>query len=54
MGHTKLSTTLEIYTIPLPTQQRAAVERLSEILLTNVDEWEGNLERLALPTEQIQ
>ena len=39
MGHTKLSTTLEIYTIPLPTQQRAAVERLSEILLTNVDEW---------------
>jgi len=29
---------LEIYTIPLPTQQRAAVERLSEILLTNVDE----------------
>jgi integrase len=54
MGHTKLSTTLEIYTIPLPTQQRAAVEKLSEILLTNVDEREGNLERLAMPTEQIQ
>ena len=54
MGHTKLSTTLEIYTIPLPTQQRAAVEKLSESLLTNVDEWEGNLERLEMPTEQIQ
>ena len=53
MGHTKLSTTLEIYTIPLPTQ-RAEVEKLSEILLTNVDELEGNLERLVMPTEQIQ
>jgi hypothetical protein len=54
MGHTKLSTTLEIYTIPLPAQQRAAVEKLAEVLLTNVDELEGNLELLGLPAEQIQ
>jgi integrase len=54
MGHTKLSTTLEIYTIPLPAQQRVAVEKLAEVLLTNVDELEGNLEPLELSTEQIQ
>jgi len=54
MGHTKLSTTLEIYTIPLPAQQRAAVEKLAEVLLTNVDELEGNPEPLEPPTEQIQ
>ena len=54
MGHTKLSTTLEIYTIPLPAQQRAAVEKLAEVLLTNVDELEGNLGPLELLAKQIQ
>jgi hypothetical protein len=37
LGHTKMSTTLEIYTPPLPAHQRAAVERLSQ-LVTNGDE----------------
>ncbi len=36
LGHTRLSTTLEIYTVPIPSHQRAAVGRLSD-LLTNVD-----------------
>jgi integrase len=38
LGHSNLSTTLEIYTLPIPAQQRAAVEKLSQILLTSVDE----------------
>ena len=53
LGHTQLSTTLEIYTLPLPAHQRAAVENLSR-LLTNVDELPKFAERLPLLTEQIQ
>lgn len=34
LGHSKMSTTLEIYTIPIPEQQRATVERLS-VLMAN-------------------
>jgi integrase len=30
LGHTKLSTTLEIYTVPIPAHQRAAVENLAD------------------------
>lgn len=37
LGHSNLSTALEIYTLPIPAQQRAAVEKLSQIL-TSVDE----------------
>ena len=37
LGHTKLSTTLEIYTVPIPAHQRAAVENLAR-LVTNGDE----------------
>lgn len=37
LGHTKLSTTLEIYTLPVPDHQRQAVEKLAE-LVTNGDE----------------
>ncbi len=37
LGHTKLSTTLEVYTIPLPQHQRDSVEKLSD-LVTNGDE----------------
>ena len=29
LGHSKMSTALEIYTLPLPEQQRATVEKLS-------------------------
>jgi len=38
LGHSNLSTTLEIYTLPIPAQQRAAVDKLSQLLLTTVDE----------------
>ena len=31
LGHTKMSTTLEIYTLPIPAAQRKAVENLSRI-----------------------
>jgi hypothetical protein len=34
LGHSKMSTTLEIYTLPLPEQQRATVEKLS-VLMAN-------------------
>jgi integrase len=53
LGHTKMSTTLEIYTLPIPAHQRAAVERLSQ-LVTNGDELHQFREALPGPTEQIQ
>ena len=37
LGHSQITTTLGIYTIPVPSHQREAVEKLS-VLLTNVDE----------------
>jgi integrase len=37
LGHSKLSTTHEIYTQPLPAHQRIAIEQLSR-LVTNGDE----------------
>jgi len=53
LGHSKASTTLEIYTLPIPTHQREAVEKLSE-LLTNVGELASPMESLTLPTQRIQ
>jgi hypothetical protein len=53
LGHSKLSTTLEIYTIPLPAHQREAVEKLSQ-LVTNGDELEQIAEGLPVLTQQIQ
>ena len=53
LGHSKLSTTLEIYTIPIPAHQRAAVEKLSD-LLTNVDELQQTGEGLPGRVQQIQ
>jgi len=53
LGHTKLSTTLEIYTLPVPNHQREAVENLAE-MVTNSDEPEKRLEDLPSATEQIQ
>jgi integrase len=38
LGHSRITTTLGIYTIPVPSHQRLAVERLSE-LVTNGDEF---------------
>jgi integrase len=53
LGHSRLSTTLEIYTIPLPDHQREAVHKLSE-LVTNSDEFAEIAEGLPMPTQQIQ
>jgi integrase len=38
LGHSKMSTTLEIYTLPTPAHLREAVENLSQ-LVTNGDEF---------------
>jgi integrase len=53
LGHTKLSTTLEIYTVPIPAHQRAAVESLAR-LVTNGDELGQNAEDLPEALQQIQ
>ncbi len=58
LGHSKLSTTLEIYTIPLPAHQREAVAKLSQLvttqLVTNGDELEQIVEGLPVLTQQLQ
>jgi integrase len=38
LGHSKMSTTLEVYTVPIPAHLRVAVENLSQ-LVTNGDEF---------------
>jgi len=53
LGHTKMSTTLEIYTISIPAAQRKAVENLSN-LVTNGDELGQLGGNLPLATERIQ
>jgi len=53
LGHTKMSTTREIYTLPIPAQQRAAVERLSQSV-TNGDELHQFRAELPEPTQQVQ
>jgi hypothetical protein len=53
LGHSKLSTTLEIYTVPLPSHQREAVEKLSR-MVTNGDELPEIAGGLPLLTQQIQ
>ena len=53
LGHTKLSTTLEIYTLPVPGHQRKAVEDLAQ-LVTNGDESGKHLQGLPPATQQIQ
>jgi hypothetical protein len=54
LGHSKLSTTLEIYTVPILSQQRAAVEKLCEVLLTNVDDKKQLAKELPAGLQQIQ
>ena len=53
LGRSKMSTTLEIYTISMPQAQRKAVENLSD-LVTNGDELAKLGENLPLATERIQ
>jgi integrase len=53
LGHSKMSTTLEIYTISIPQAQREAVENLS-VLVTNGDELGQHGGKLPLATERIQ
>jgi hypothetical protein len=53
IGHSKMSTTLEIYTITIPAAQRKAVENLS-VLATNDDELVKLGEKLPLATQRIQ
>jgi integrase len=35
LGHSKMSTTLEIYTLPIPEQQRITVEKLSVLMASD-------------------
>ncbi len=53
LGHSKMSTTLETYTLPIPEQQRATVEKLS-VLMANDGESDQNSKGLPLATQQIQ
>jgi hypothetical protein len=52
LGHTKMSTTLEICTISIPATQRKAVENLLD-LVTNGDEMGQLGGKLPLATERI-
>src|SRR5712692_5664770 len=53
LGHSKMSTTLEDYTLPIPEHQREAVEKLS-VLMANDGKLDQNSEGLPLATKQIQ
>jgi hypothetical protein len=53
LGHTKVSTTLEIYTITIPAAQRKAVKNLSDLMTTG-DELAKLGGKLLLSTERIQ
>ena len=53
MGHSKMSTTLEIYTISIPAAQPKAVENLSDSV-TNGDKLGQRGGKLPLATERIQ
>jgi integrase len=53
MGHSKMSTTLEICTISIPQAQRKAVENLAQ-LVTNGDELGQAGKELPLASERIQ
>ena len=53
LGHSQLSTTLQVYTLPLPAHQREAVENLSR-MVTNGDELGQLAKELPMPTTRIQ
>ena len=48
-----MSTTLEIYTLPIPANQRAVVETLSR-MVTNGDEFDPVARDLPKPVQQLQ
>ena len=60
LGHSKMSTTLEIYTLPIPEQQRATVEKLSVLMASdgrkgqNSGSLDQKPEELPLASQQIQ
>ena len=53
LGHSKMSTTLEHNTIPIPAHQRAVVEKLSR-LVTNGDEFDQFAGDVPEPIQQTQ
>jgi integrase len=53
LGHSKMSTTLEHYTLPIPALQRAVVEKLSR-LVTNGDELPKFAAEVREPVQPIQ
>lgn len=53
LGHSKMSTTLEVYTIPIDSRRREVVEKL-DVLVTNGDELRDGMQDLPMPTTQIQ
>jgi hypothetical protein len=48
-----MSTTLEVYTIPIDARRREVAEKLDS-LVTNGDELQDGLQNLRMPTTQIQ
>jgi len=60
LGHSKMSTTLEIYTLPIPEQQRATVEKLSVLMANdgrkgqNSGSLDQKPEELPLASQRIQ
>ena len=52
LGHSKMSTTLELYTLPIPEQQRAAVEKLSVLMASDGRNGE-NPEALSLASQRF-
>lgn len=53
LGHSQLSTTLQVYTLPMPAHQREAVEKLSR-MVTNGDEFQADAEERKDPVLSIQ
>lgn len=53
LGHAKGSTTLDLYTLPIPAAQRATVEKLAQ-LVTNGDEFAKNAPAPIAGSQQIQ
>ena len=53
LGHSKMSTTLEIYTLPMPEQQRATIEKLSVLMASDGRNGQNSGE-LPLATTRLQ
>jgi Phage integrase family len=53
LGHSRMSTTLEVYTLPIPAHLRLAVENLSQ-LVTNGDELHQSSDEVSAVTKSVQ